>query len=465
MVLTQRSVVLALLSVFFCFFATDATFMGLKADSRKTQQLAMRVAGSGADNTHGDLTSKDESKQGDNNDDDDDDDDDDDEETAAAPAAAPKPAPAPLANPHAAEEGRLKAAVFKVEQELAANLAKQAELKHKVKYLSDSSKSSGEIDASSKSVANETESIAMATMLGKMWKEMRMFELPMYTEHVNKELRELKHSERRTEAKLVAAQAKLAAARRTWAENVGKKMKVAKEEDEAKEVIQKKDDSKKQDEDEDAGKEAPAETKDGVLPVPPVTATTKVAGASAEDRFLHNYSFWYMSPGQRKAVMMSTLIYLVFGIVIAFLYKQARTRYATAFEPRPRPGPASLQYPQKDFSSSLFDCFGDPNICVVGCCCPFLRWADTTDQKGLLSYWKAFFIMFSLMLLHVYTAGLTSIVAIMVGVYYRQKLRRKYGIDAGTGGSIFMDVLSWMCCQPCAIIQEAREDAVQQPSA
>jgi len=57
--------------------------------------------------------------------------------------------------------------------------------------------------------------------------------------------------------------------------------------------------------------------------------------------------------------------------------------------------------------------------------------------------------------------GISSIALIIVGVYYRQKLRESYDIDSLESGSkitVTMDFLLWCFCQPCVIIQEAREE-------
>jgi hypothetical protein len=39
----------------------------------------------------------------------------------------------------------------------------------------------------------------MASMLGSMWKELRMFGLPFYAEHVQEELQKLDHEEKKAQ--------------------------------------------------------------------------------------------------------------------------------------------------------------------------------------------------------------------------------------------------------------------------
>jgi len=92
--------------------------------------------------------------------------------------------------------------VERLKHDLADNMHEQDELNDKVKHLSDEDKSDQEVDSSAALVSNETQSPAMAHMLGSMWKEMRMFETPSYAEHVEEEIRHLKHEQHELEAKL-----------------------------------------------------------------------------------------------------------------------------------------------------------------------------------------------------------------------------------------------------------------------
>jgi len=133
-------------------------------------------------------------------DDDDDDDDDEDEDDDKKDEKSEKKV-VHLAESNTKEVDHLK-------HELAENMKEQLELQDKIKHLSDETQSHKEIDAASGLVAKETESPAMANMLGKMWKDMRMFETPFYAEHVEEELHHLKAEQHSFEAKLAAEQTK-----------------------------------------------------------------------------------------------------------------------------------------------------------------------------------------------------------------------------------------------------------------
>merc|ERR1719486_106394 len=88
---------------------------------------------------------------------------------------------------------------------------------------------------------------------------------------------------------------------------------------------------------------------------------------------------------------------------------------------------------------------------------------DVGRQLGsqrIATIWKAFAAFFGLIWLHLYTMGISSLFVIILGIVYRQKLRKGYQIKNGTADTVFWDILAWSFCQPCAVIQEAREDSV-----
>lgn len=304
----------------------------------------------------------------------------------------------------------------KLRLELASNLRKQSDFKQTIAHLTNQHESDEEIEDLEKQVANETESAEMADMMGNMWKEMRMFEVPVYAKHVKHEVRHLKHEEKILQAKLK-----------------GEHVKETVEKEESEE--------KKEDEEE--------KEEDGTA----TTTTPKATKAQTS-----SVNFWKMSRETRERVIMNTLVYVFFGILAAVFFKQVRSKY---FEPEER---LDANPSTKDFSFSVFGCLGDLKICALGFCCPCLAWANTLERRLNVPYWKAFGIFFGLMLLHAYTMGLSSIAVVALGVYHRQKLRESYGIDSyesGSKGTLAIDTLLWCFCQPCAIVQEAREESAK----
>jgi len=172
MTLTRVLVLLVSLVLAFCFSAEAAlTNQKVQKKALRSQKAASKKLGSHAKMKQ----SSDESS-----DDEDDDDDDEDDDVKVDP-----------------EKARL-------EKALADNLRKQEKVKGTLKHLSDTEKSDQEIQATARLVQNETQSPAMASMLSKMWREMRMFEMPSYSQHLQAQLRELKKEEHSVESKLAA---------------------------------------------------------------------------------------------------------------------------------------------------------------------------------------------------------------------------------------------------------------------
>lgn len=189
----------------------------------------------------------------------------------------------------------------------------------------------------------------------------------------------------------------------------------------------------------------------------PESATSTLAGGSTLTGRIKS-KVHLLAAGSQQTIFLGSIVYLLLGLCCAHLYNQARMLHPKTFTPEPRPEimPSSV-----GFTFGLFEFFSDRNLCIIGCCCPFLRWSDTVDRQGLLSFWKAFLATFLLLLLHLYTYGISDIALVLLGITYRQKLRSRFLIESGTSTSLLNDCLVWTCCQPCAIIQEAHEESVQ----
>jgi Cys-rich protein (TIGR01571 family) len=418
--------------------------------------------------SHGENSTEGTEDEDDDDDDDDDDNDDDEDSAAAAPKSPSHSSFRAIANkaaqlddlekrinPHAHEEAKMKADIEKSKQELKANLLRQKELLTRLSHLTDKNASDVEIDTAAARVAIETESTSMAHMLGKMWKEMRMFEIPFYAKHVDVELRGLRREEQALEKKIEADQGKLSQAQKRWAkEGKGEAKSKDVEEDEesktkekepkAKEPKAKEKEVKGAKEEEKAAPKAAALSDDEPAPTP---KTEKITPENGLANYNVQYNFWAMPWKQQEKVMMHSLAYLLFGILFAFLYWHANGKNPKTFTPVYTDG---VTHSGVRFAHSLFSCFGDIKVCLLGCCCPCLRWAHTLERKNLMgsnTYYKGFFLMYILMLLHPYTAGFSYFGIIIIGVFYRQKLRTSYGIKK----SFFQDLAVWTCCQPCAM--------------
>jgi len=169
---------------------------------------------------------------------------------------------------------------------------------------------------------------------------------------------------------------------------------------------------------------------------------------------------------KRFGVMCSNiLVYFLFVLLAAVLYD--RVRLKTAFPQ----GPAvDSDDPQGGFSYSLFGCFQDWRLLLLSCFCFVPRWADTmdkaNDQGTLVGYWPGVALLMTctalglfvgLAAMYPFLSLVSGCLCLVVQVTFRQKLRRRYSIDAGSLKTIAQDFGTWLCCCCCATVQEARQ--------
>lgn len=290
---------------------------------------------------------------------------------------------------------------------LVKNKREQAELRRELAHLSDVSKSHKEVYAAAKLVANQTESAALGKMLAHMWSDMRLFELPSYSRRAQEKLHQLEKEQLALEADLAG---------------------VSKQKEQENGVEQMEED---------------------------VSSASKEAKTMSVSEAYVSTNFWKMNSKQRETFVAGTVVYLAFGILLGLLYDQVRG--LKMLLPAPRD---DIPRNSRELSFSIVGCLGAPSVCVMGFCCPVMRWADSMDRYGFLSYWVAFLAFLILTSLYSYTWGVAYGVVVAMGVFYRQQLRKSRDIENGTLRSVICDVLAWSICQPCAIIQEARQESV-----
>lgn len=121
---------------------------------------------------------------------------------------------------------------------------------------------------------------------------------------------------------------------------------------------------------------------------------------------------------------------------------------------------ASKADPEETLESGHCACLGesgDLRIFMCACCCPAIRWADTVNLAGLLRVGVAFclcslfFLMDGLVLP---SLGFGVFFACTL-LYYRQQLRRKFGLPYGNCQTCCFDFCFVFWCPWCAIAQEA----------
>lgn len=169
-----------------------------------------------------------------------------------------------------------------------------------------------------------------------------------------------------------------------------------------------------------------------------------------------------------KQQLLHTLPYMVLVLIVAAIYVYGGFRTMDDADGG-EVGSLSERFniyeaePDKEWAYTAFDvnncCGRDQKICLCGWCCPWIRWADTLsqDKVQLIGFWPALLIPLICHLLDIVTAGLSGVIFLCVAVYFRQQLRKVFGVQHGTLKTVGLDCLLWWCCCPCAAIQEARQ--------
>jgi len=185
---------------------------------------------------------------------------------------------------------------------------------------------------------------------------------------------------------------------------------------------------------------------------------------NVEDDWCHTDSCDWMDIGrccrkqslfERDAATIVTFMVFTpaFTFFFAFLYKKIVTF------PQAQ---ADMEADLTDWSSRKFACGED---CGSFCCafwCPGLRWADSLDMVGLVSYWPAVAVMAFMLtiepMLPALTDPLTSIIALACLIGYRLRLKRAFGFkDQREDFPTVCEECLFTCwCYPCSISQEAR---------
>lgn len=109
------------------------------------------------------------------------------------------------------------------------------------------------------------------------------------------------------------------------------------------------------------------------------------------------------------------------------------------------------------FTSSLFGCFDNMSVCCLTLWCPCIQWAENVSMLQLLGFWVAFWMFIGWMALDHVTGGLVIWMFFAIFLtFFRQQIRDKFDMEKGSHQSMAWDFVSYCCCAPCAICQEAR---------
>jgi len=160
--------------------------------------------------------------------------------------------------------------------------------------------------------------------------------------------------------------------------------------------------------------------------------------------------------------------YIVFMAAVAFLYTQLGFRRdAPTFAEKddlPRTEDGELTGFQYGMFERAGSCGEDMEICCCSFFCISIRWAHTVSHERVklgIGFWAAVVLInvcdavgedFPCTLWFVFAAA-----GLAIAVFYRQRLRARFGIQHGTCMSVGKDTLAWLCCCYCAAAQEARQ--------
>merc|ERR1719453_1149954 len=125
-----------------------------------------------------------------------------------------------------------------------------------------------------------------------------------------------------------------------------------------------------------------------------------------------------------------TISFIIIEICVAAFYHSKKTDSTTPPNDGDNHSVALLQ--KNEFRYGLFDCLQVPSLTAFAVlCCP-VRWADTIRMAGFMAFWSGAAIMIGLGAASPLTSGLTIMLALIMAVYYRQKLRGEFEMATGT---------------------------------
>lgn len=153
------------------------------------------------------------------------------------------------------------------------------------------------------------------------------------------------------------------------------------------------------------------------------------------------------------------LLFVALWLVATMFFGWAYGSYCTYEYPPLRIDPMVTR---QNFSFGICDgyrCDPDVRICCFSHFCLPIRWADTASSPKVdfATFWTGLFIYTLAAALSGLSYGITGIICLALAVSNRQQIRKKYGMPSGTFGTFLADIAVWICCMPCAAMQEALE--------
>lgn len=153
----------------------------------------------------------------------------------------------------------------------------------------------------------------------------------------------------------------------------------------------------------------------------------------------------------RSDAVTTVFLQAVFMVIFALIYQQYKVRPEVD---------ASFAASEKEklnveWESGYFACFNDMSICLVGCCCPLILWAENMSLVHILAFWTAVAIMVGIYVASAFIP-IMGILTLAVMVWGRSKLRQKFNMNFNTASVFCEDTCCLAFCGPCVICQDAR---------
>jgi len=145
---------------------------------------------------------------------------------------------------------------------------------------------------------------------------------------------------------------------------------------------------------------------------------------------------------------------IVIAIIAYFYHKQYVVPARRSGEPLPQDQLDAF----KTFKHNTFACFDEPQMCLMSCLCPAMRWSQTVSMTGLIGFWAAIgMYLGSEFLTSVSGTVLPYWILLGVMTYYRQQLRKMFDMNDQGGTTIVEDFCCFFWCPFCTVTQEARQ--------
>jgi len=182
-----------------------------------------------------------------------------------------------------------------------------------------------------------------------------------------------------------------------------------------------------------------------------------------------DFDHWWKVRGGAQGHLIHSLWFFCQFLATALFFSLVWTKCTSPG--RTRRGYDERKNTTMSFAYGLFSldhcCAHHSSICLCSWCCYPLRLADTYAKEPfplLSNFWSALILICCLIGLGQLTFGFTHLIFFGLAVYFRQQLRKQYGLESG-GFTWLMDSLTWIFCPCCAMAQEARQvEFVKKPN-